>query len=247
MTSSTELKGILSQSNTDYYQLKYDNNVGNQLIFEEVKFPSESKKCIRYVTVKRSIDFNSSMRFHCEGVSFNEGSNSDGGNNNYDGDKSFLNNIDRCNVICGNNSVNDTNSESSIAALDSIITAEVVLKCSKNFSILQKESEILSYLHQKYLEGNLTVAHNAGFDSNIDASIGNVTEFNKNPMSLHLKDFPFIRHAFDHCNVVTFEKVRSKLKTDVRHSGANSIANKNKTHDIKGVSYNKVRCTEIYI
>jgi hypothetical protein len=246
LTSSTELIGILSQSNVDYYQLKYDNSVGNQLIFEEVKFPKESKKCIINVKVKRSIDNISSMRMHSDKVSINEGSKSDETNNCYDADKKIVNNFDKCNSIYGNNSVNDTNSESSIAAFDSVITTVVVLKCSRNFSILQKESEILTYLHQKYLEENLT-ANNAGFNSDIDASIGNATELNKKPMSRQLKDFPFIRHAFDHCNVVTFEKVRTKIVTDARNSTVEPIADNNETHDIKGVSYNQVRYKEIYI
>jgi hypothetical protein len=247
LTSSTELIGILSQSSADYYHLKCDNTVGNQLIFEDVKFPGESKKCIRYVKVKRSIDVISSMRLHSDGISINEGSNSDGDNNSNDGDRIVVNNIDKCNTICGNNSVNDTNSESSIGAFDSIITTGVVLKCSRNFSIIQKESEILTYLHQKYLEENLTAASNAGFNSDIDASIGNVTEFNKNPMSRQLKDFPFIRHAFDHCRVVTFEKVRTKIITDARNSAAEIITDNIESRDVKGVSYNQVGYTEINI
>jgi len=70
--------------------------------------------------------------------------------------------------------------------------------------MLQKESEMLTFLNQKFLEENLST--NAGSRSDIDVTIENMIENDEILMSLWLKDSPFIQHAFDNFNVVTFGK-----------------------------------------
>jgi hypothetical protein len=236
---------ILSQSNVDYYQLKYDSRDRNRLVFEEVKFPTESKKCIRYIKVKKSNDISRRKIMYSDGLSKNEGNGS--GDSIQDGDRNFVNDNDNCNFVCSNNSINDTNSNS-IRSLDSFITADilVVLKCSKNFSMLQKESEMLTFLHLKFLEENLsTNADNAGSRSGIDLNIENMIENDEIPMSLRLKDSPFIQHAFDNFNVVTFEKVCTKRTIDVHNTAAEPETDDNDSRDIKDTQYDQVGYTEM--